>query len=476
MLSTRIVPLIVAVALFMENMDSTVIATSLPAIAADIGTSPLALKLAVTSYLLSLAVFIPVSGWTADRFGARTVFRAAIAVFMLGSIGCALSSSLTQFVAARIVEGMGGAMMTPVGRLILVRSVDKRELINAMVWVTLPALVGPLIGPPVGGFLTTYISWHWIFLINVPIGILGIVLATIYIEDVRAPNLDPFDPLGAVLAGLGIGGLVFGGSALGLDFLPTGVVVGLIIGGAVATYAYVLHARRTPAPVLDLSLLRLPTMRAAVFGGFVYRSGIGALPFLLPLLLQLGFHFTAFQSGLFTIANVVGAMGMKTIIPIALRRFGFRKVLAVNALLSSATVAACALFVPGISYLVMIAILGVGGFFRSLQFTSLNTISYAEIEHARMSRATTLVSVGQQLSISVGVAVGALMVDATLWLHGRTAITAADFQPAFVAIGLISASAAILFARLPNDAGAELARRTPGPQPGPTQATDQKLG
>src|SRR5256714_11170451 len=207
MLSNRIVPLIVAVALFMENMDSTVIATSLPAIAADIGTSPLALKLAVTSYLLSLAVFIPVSGWTADRFGARTVFRAAIAVFMLGSIGCALSGSLTQFVAARIVEGMGGAMMTPVGRLILVRSVDKRELINAMVWVTLPALVGPLIGPPVGGFLTTYISWHWIFFINVPIGILGIVLATIYIEDVRAPNLYPFDPLGAVLAGFGIGGV-----------------------------------------------------------------------------------------------------------------------------------------------------------------------------------------------------------------------------------------------------------------------------
>src|SRR3982075_2102180 len=189
----RIVPLIVAVALFMENMDSTVIATSLPAIAADIGTSPLALKLAVTSYLLSLAVFIPVSGWTADRFGARTVFRAAIAVFMLGSIGCALSGSLTQFVAARIVEGMGGAMMTPVGRLILVRSVDKRELINAMVWVTLPALVGPLIGPPFGGFITTYISWHWIFFINVPIGIAGIALATRYIEDVRAEQRVPFD-------------------------------------------------------------------------------------------------------------------------------------------------------------------------------------------------------------------------------------------------------------------------------------------
>jgi EmrB/QacA subfamily drug resistance transporter len=476
MLSKRIVPLIVAVALFMENMDSTVIATSLPAIAADIGTTPLALKLAVTSYLLSLAVFIPVSGWTADRFGARTVFRAAIAVFVLGSIGCAFSNSLTQFVLARIVEGMGGAMMTPVGRLILVRSVDKRELINAMVWVTLPALVGPLIGPPVGGFITTYISWHWIFFINVPIGILGIVLATIYIENVRSPSPHPFDALGAVLAGLGIGGLVLGGSALGLNFLPTQVVIGLLIGGSVAAYAYVVHARHALAPVLDLSLLQLPTMHAAVVGGFVYRAGIGAMPFLLPLLLQLGFNFTAFQAGLFTIANVVGAMGMKTIIPIALRRWGFRKVLIVNALLSSATVAACALFVPGISYLAMVAILGIGGFFRSLQFTSLNTISYADIEHARMSRATTLVSVGQQLSISVGVAIGALAVDASLWWRGHATITAADFQGAFVLIGLISASSAFLFARMPHDAGAELARRDPGPQPGPTQATDQKLG
>src|SRR5437763_7174747 len=242
----RIVPLIVAVALFMENMDSTVIATSLPAIAADIGTSPLALKLAVTSYLLSLAVFIPLSGWTADRFGARTVFRAAFAVFMLGSIGCAVSGSLYQFVLARILEGMGGAMMTPVGRLVLVRSVDRRELINAMVWVTLPALIGPLIGPALGGFITTYISWHWIFLINIPIGLVGIVLATIFIEDVRAESPDPFDPLGAVLAGLGIGGLVFGGSLLGLNFLPTGVVLGLIALGAASAYAYVLHARRTP--------------------------------------------------------------------------------------------------------------------------------------------------------------------------------------------------------------------------------------
>jgi EmrB/QacA subfamily drug resistance transporter len=472
----RIVPLIVAVALFMENMDSTVIATSLPAIAADLGTNPLALKLAVTSYLLSLAVFIPVSGWTADRFGARTVFRAAIAVFMLGSIGCAFSGSLMQFVMARIVEGVGGAMMTPVARLILVRSVDRSELINAMIWVTLPALIGPLLGPPVGGFITTFFSWHWIFFINIPIGLVGIVLATIFIEDVRAETPDPFDGRGWVLAGLGIGGLAFGGSVLGMDFLPLPATLALIAGGAVAAYAYVRHARRTPAPVLDLSLLTIPTMRAAVIGGFVYRCGIGAMPFLLPLLLQLGFGLTPFQSGLITLSNVVGAMGMKTVIPLILRRFGFHHVLVVNALISSVLVAACATFTPGVPFAWIVGVLVVGGFFRSLQFTSLNIIAYADVDNRRMSRATSLVAVAQQVSISAGVAIGALAVDLTLWAHGRDKITAADFQPAYITIALISASACILFYRMPADAGAELARRSPTPPPGPTEATDQKMG
>ena len=475
-LAKRVVPLIVAVALFMENMDSTVIATSLPAIARAIGTNPLALKLAVTSYLLSLAVFIPVSGWTADRFGARTVFRGAIAVFMLGSIGCAMSGSLTQFVAARMVEGIGGAMMTPVARLILIRSVDKRELVAAMVWVTLPALVGPLIGPPLGGFITTFISWHWIFLINIPIGIVGIVLASIFIEDVRAPAPDPFDPLGMVLAGLGIGGLAFGGSVLGLDFLPLPAALALMATGAAASYAYVMHARRIAAPVLDLSLLKIPTMRAAVLGGFVYRSGIGAMPFLLPLLLQLGFDLTAFQSGLITLSNVVGAMGMKTVVPIILRAHGFRRVLVVNALVSAVLVAACATFTPGVSFAWIVGVLILGGFFRSLEFTSINTLAYADIDYRRMSRATSLVAVAQQLSISIGVAIGALVVELTLWARGHSVITAADFQPAYLTIAVIAGCASLLFARLPVDAGAELARRTPLPAPSPTEASDQKLG
>jgi EmrB/QacA subfamily drug resistance transporter len=476
MLSNKIVPLIVAVALFMENMDSTVIATSLPAIAADIGAEPLELKLAITSYLISLAVFLPVSGWTADRFGARTVFRLAILVFISGSIGCALSQTLTQFVIARMVEGMGGAMMTPVGRLILVRTIDKRELVVAMIWVTVPALLGPMIGPVFGGFLTTFVSWHWIFIINVPIGLAGIVLATIYIQDIKAENPDPFDARGAALAGLGIAGLTFGGSTLGLNFLPFGVVIALIVAGAAATVAYVVHARRTPVPILDLSLLRFPTLHAAVVGGFFYRAGVGCLPFLLPLCLQLGFGLTAFQSGLITVANVFGALGMKTIIPIVLRTFGFRWALAVNAVISSFMVGLCATFVPGTPFAWIVGVLLVGGFFRSLQYTSLNTIAYADIETRYMSRATSLVAVAQQLSLSVSVAIGASLVELTLHFRGAEEITAADFQPAWVIIALISAATSLLFWRLPPDAGSEVSRRSTPSSSGPTAAGDQRQG
>ncbi len=455
----RIVPLIIAVALFMENMDSTVIATSLPAIAADIGTNPLALKLAVTSYLLSLAVFIPASGWTADRFGARTVFRTAIGVFVLGSIACAMSSSLTDFVFARILQGMGGAMMTPVGRMVLVRSISRRELVAAMAWVTTPALIGPVIGPPVGGFITTFATWHWIFLINVPIGILGIILATKYIEDVRAEHHERFDILGMIYAGLGIAGLAFGLSVLGLNFLPWTVVVSLIVGGAIFIAAYIVHAKHTAIPALDLTLFKLPTFRASVLGGFVFRICIGALPFLLPLMLQVGFGKSPFESGLITFASAVGAMGMKMAAATMLKRFGFRAILMFNAILSSCFLAACAFFTEAMPIALMFAILLVGGFFRSLQFTSINTIAYAEIEQARVSRATALVSVGQQLSISTGVALGALAVDLTAQFRGHAQLQAEDFQAAFLIVAVISALSVFIFARLHADAGAELSGR-----------------
>jgi EmrB/QacA subfamily drug resistance transporter len=456
----RVVPLIVAVALFMENMDSTVIATSLPAIAHALGTNPLALKLAVTSYLLALAIFIPASGWMADRFGARNVFRIAIGVFVLGSIGCALSRSLEEFVLARVLQGAGGAMMTPVGRLILVRSIDKRLLVNAMALVTIPALIGPICGPPLGGFITTYASWHWIFIINVPIGLVGMVMATRYIPVINADRPPPFDFVGFVLSGLGIGGLAFGLSVMGLAFLPTGVVATLIGVGAVSAAAYVLHASRTPAPILDLRLFKLATFRASIFGGFMFRLGIGALPFLLPLLLQIGFDLTPFQSGLITFTGALGSMFMKAAVAGVLKRFGYRPVLVYNSFISAAFLAACASFVPGMPYAAMIAILLAGGFFRSLQFTAINTIAYAEIEPALISKATTLVSVAQQLAISTGVAVGALVVEITLRLKHGSTMGAMDFPPAFFVVGTLTAAASLVFLRLPPDAGAELAGRS----------------
>ncbi len=462
----RLVPLIVAVALFMENMDSTVIATSLPAIANDIGTNPLALKLAVTSYLLSLAVFIPMSGWTADRFGARKVFATAIAVFVIGSIGCALSGSLTDFVIARIVQGMGGAMMTPVGRLVLIRSVDKRALVDAMAWVSIPAMIGPITGPPLGGFITTYASWHWIFIINVPIGLIGIALALRYIEDVRLPMRDPFDLAGMLLAAVSVAGLAFGCSVLGVGLVPWPLAAGLIAIGAIAFAFYRRHARKVPAPVLDFSLLALPTFRASIIGGFLFRMGIGALPFLLPLLLQVGFHYTPFQSGLTTFSSTVGAFTMKTVASRILKRFGFRPVLVVNAVVSAAFLAACAWFSAATPFVLMFTVLLVGGFFRSLQFTSTNVLAYAEVDERRMSRATALAAVTQQLSLSAGVALGGATVELVVWSKADAAITAGDFPPAFLLIAAISAASTFIFARLPPDAGAELAHRTP---PGETK-------
>jgi EmrB/QacA subfamily drug resistance transporter len=455
----RLIPLIVATALFMENMDSTVIATSLPAIAADIGTSPLTLKLAITSYLLSLAVFIPASGWTADRFGPRLVFSTAIAVFMAGSIGCALSESVTGFVIARTLQGVGGAMMTPVGRLVLLRTIDKSALVNAMAWVTVPALVGPVVGPPLGGFITTYFSWHWIFLINIPIGLLGIFMAQRFIDPIKSENPERFDLYGMVLAGIGLAGIAFGLSVAGLNLLPWSVVAALVAIGAIAMTLYVIHARRTASPVLDFGLLRLPTMRASILGGFLFRLGIGSLPFLLPLLMQVGFGLSPFRSGLVTFASAVGAMGMKTLAARIIRTFGFRNMMTINAVVSSIFLGACALFTVTTPLLLIAIILVVGGFFRSLQFTAINTVAYAEVESAQMSRATTLVSVNQQLAVSAGVAVGAFSVESTMSIRHMSELTADVFAPAFIVVALISAVSAWFFRQMPDDAGHEISGR-----------------
>nr|WP_282568345.1 DHA2 family efflux MFS transporter permease subunit [Bosea sp. ASV33] len=454
-------PLIVACALFMENTDSTVIATSLPVIAKSLGEDPIALKLALTSYLVSLAVFIPISGWMADRFGARTIFRSALVVFMVGSILCAVSSSLGAFVGARFIQGMGGAMMVPVGRLVILRSVSKSEIVGALAYLTVPALVGPVVGPPLGGFITTYFDWRWIFFINIPIGLVGIVLASLFFEDIREEDVPPLDIRGFLLSSFGFAALMLGLNTGGRHLVPEAVSYACVIGGAAALLAYWFHAQRVPYPVLNLSLFRIPTFRIGVIGGSVFRTGIGAIPFLLPLMLQLGFGLDALQSGLITFASAAGALIMKTLAKTILARFGFRGVLTVNAVIGAAFLAASGLFTPTTPHAIMLSVLLVGGCFRSLQFTGINALSYADVSNREMSSATSMSSVAQQLSLSIGVTIGAFALESTHMLHGGKTLAAGDFWPAFLIVGLVSASSALWMMQLDPNAGAEVSGHVP---------------
>ena len=450
-----LLPLIVACALFMENLDLTVLSTALPAIAADFGANPIHLKLALTSYLLALAILIPASGWLADRYGARLIFRIAILTFVTGSILCGLSSSITEIVASRIVQGIGGSMMVPVGRLVILRSVEKRDLVGSLAWLTVPALIGPVMGPPVGGFITTYFQWRWIFWINVPVGVLGLILATLFIPDIRGDERRRFDALGFALAGLGLALFMSGSTMLGLGLLPIVYVLGMLVGGAVLLAAYIVHSRRAESPIVDLSLFRIPTFGTSMIGTILFRIGVGATPFLLPLLLQVGFGMTPFHSGLVTFASAIGALAMKFVAPPILRRHGFRSVLVFNALVAGVFVTLPASFTQATPVWVMTGLLLIGGFFRSLQFTSVNALAFADIPPERMSRATTLTSVAQQLALSVGISIGAIAVQLTSASTGG-AITAASFWPAFLVVGLLTAASSIPFMRLAHDAGHEM--------------------
>ena len=440
----------------MQNLDGTVVATALPAMAESFGADPLQMNLALTSYLLSLAVFIPVSGWMADRFGSRTVFRAAIAVFTLGSVLCGMSTSLPMLIAARIVQGVGGAMMVPVGRLLLLRSVAKSELVAAMAWLTIPALIGPIVGPPLGGFLVTYADWRWIFDINVPIGAVGMVLVTRYVTEVREPVAGRLDWTGLVLCAVALSGLMFGFELVGRGVAHAAVTLALIGAGLVAGAMYVRHASRVAAPLLDLTLLRVPTFAVSVVAGSLFRVGVGAIPFLLPLMIQLGFGRTAAESGLITFASAVGAILMKPAAQRALRWFGFRTTLFWNAAFSALAIGLCAAFRPWWPAGVLYACLILGGFLRSLQFTAYNTLAYADIPRSRMSAATSLYSTLQQLSITFGITAGAgVLALSTAW-SGRAEVSLGDFSVAFLVIAAIAMGAAPASLLMPRDAGSEM--------------------
>lgn len=451
----RIVPMILAVALFMEQMDSTVIATSLPAIAHDLGVGPITLKLALTAYMVSLAIFIPLSGWMADRFGAKRIFRIAILVFIAGSIFCAFADSVLMFVVARFLQGMGGAMMTPVARLVLVRSTPRSELVGAMALLTIPALVGPMAGPPLGGFITTYFSWHWIFLINVPVGIAGYILSGIHLPNITSAMPPPIDLKGFFLSAIAASGVMFGLSVMSLPALPPQVGAAAAIIGVVCAVLYVRHARRHPAPLLDLNLFNDSAFRAAAIGGTLFRISIGAIPFLMPLMLQIGFGHTPFESGMITFVGAVGAFTTKFLAKRVLAFAGFRTTLIFACIAGTALTFVNGLFTPATPYLLMMFFLLLAGFARSFFFTSVNALAFADLPDSAASKATSMTAVLQQMSLAMGVAVAGAILEIETMLTGSP-LELRDFQIAFMIISAITLTAVIPLIGMSKTAGASV--------------------
>lgn len=448
----------------MQNVDSTVIATALPAMARDFGADPVRMNVALTAYLLSLAACIPASGWIADRFGARDVFRAAIALFTIASVLCGRAESLPFLIAARVLQGVGGALMVPVGRLLLLRTVRKQDLVAATAWLSAPALLGPILGPPLGGFLTTALSWRWVFDINVPLGILGIALATRCVPAVAEPGPGRFDAAGFTLIGCGLAAFMLAQETIGRGVLPVWAQFAAAACAVSCAALYLRHAAKHAAPVIDLSLMRIRTFMVSVVAGSFFRIGVGAMPFLLPLLLQVGFGQSALQSGLTTFAGSAGALVMKPAAIRALRWFGFRNTLAGNGILAAATLGACATFRPDWPLWAIYMVLLVGGFLRSLQFTAYNTLAFADLPHDRLSAATSLYSTLQQVSLTSGVSLGAGALEISMTFSGQLTPGPIDFAMAFALVSSLSLIAAPLSLLMPRDAGAELSgqrRRSP---------------
>jgi EmrB/QacA subfamily drug resistance transporter len=461
----RLVPVVVACPLFLQNLDTSVMATALPSIASALAVEPLRLNLAITAYLLSLAVFLPVSGWCAERFGARRVFCWAIAVFALGSALCGMAQSLPELVVFRIVQGMGGALMVPVGRLILLRSVPPALMVGAMVWFTVPPAIGRMLGPLFGGAIVSFTSWRWIFLLNVPFGLIGIALALALLPgprpgEARTPSA-PFDGIGFGLLALGLT-LVLGGiEVAGKGLLPLWLEVGCPVAGVLALLAYVWRSQRRAEPLIDLRILRHATFRASIVGGTPLRIAIGAMPFLLPLMLQLGFGLSPLTSGLLTVATAVGSLATRVVMSRTIGYFGFRKLLLGTTVATSLTYASYGWFTPETPHALLFATLMLGGLVNSMGMVALQTLGFSQIEKARQSHATTLASMAQQLSLSVGVLLGASLL--TLAAHGRGGdpahLQAGDFAAAYWCIGALTMLSLLWFVRLDRNAGAEMRRR-----------------
>ncbi len=455
--NARRVALIVAIAFFMQLLDSTIISTSLPQMGATFGVPAVAMSIGITAYMLTMAVFVPLSGWLADRFGARNIFLLAIVLFTLASLACGLSQSLPQFVVARVVQGLGSALMTPVGRILVLRNAPKSELLNATALITWPALFAPVVGPVLGGFITTYLSWHWNFFINIPLGLIGLALVARFIPGDREADPKPLDWPGFFLTSLGLALLLYGLERIAHPedgILPT---VLLVAAGIVIGWLAVRHLRRAPHPLLDLSAFKVLTFAISTLAaGTIFRVAINATPFLLPLLFQVGFGLSPVDAGLMILAYFLGNLGMKTVTTPTLRRFGFRTVMVVNGLIGSASIMACAAISPETPQALVLALMFVAGLSRSMQFTALNTLAFADIDAAQRSSASTLSSMLQQIAMLFGVAVAAAILNLSQLVRAQPALDLVDFRIAFLAIGAIGLVAALRFLVLPRGAGAEV--------------------
>jgi EmrB/QacA subfamily drug resistance transporter len=454
----------VAVAFLMEALDTTILNTAVPTIADALGVVPLSMKSVLSSYTLALAVFIPVSGWIADKFGTRRVFATAIGIFTLGSLLCGLATSIHVLVACRILQGMGGALMVPVGRLTIVRTYERSELVRAMTFVTIPALIGPMLGPVAGGLIVGYLHWRVIFFVNLPIGLLGLALVFRRFPDTRSAGVPRLDVLGGVLFGSGIGLLSYVLEVFGEHTLPPGAILGLTALAAAFLAAYFRHARAAAHPLLDLGLFRLRTFRSAVSGSFITRLGAGGIPFLLPLLYQVGLGYTAVQSAFLLMPQSVAAMGIRTAMPRILERFGYRRVLLVNTVLIGVAIALFATVGEGTPVALVVLFSLLFGASASLQYASMNTLGYADVAAADASMASTISSTTQQMSLSFGVATASLVTAVFIpdrfrshppeLLHG--------IHLALLVLGAMTVLSAAVFRGLRPDDGATVSQHGAG--------------
>jgi EmrB/QacA subfamily drug resistance transporter len=454
--------LLVAGAFFMEFLDGTVIATALPDMAKSFGVQAVDLNIGISAYLITLAVLIPASGWIADRFGARKVFAVALAIFTLASIFCGLSTTVDQFVAMRVLQGMGGALMVPVGRLAVLRTTPKHQLITAIATLTWPALVAPIIGPPLGGFITSYADWRWIFFINVPLGIVAIILALRIIPDLHDDERRPFDTPGFIATTIAMVSLVYAMESMGAQHSQGVLTLALLVVGAVTLIYALRHFQRAQWPMIRLDAMQVPTFRVTMYGGSLFRASISAVPFLLPLMFQVGFGMDAFHSGLLVLAVFVGNLTIKPATTPLIRRLGFRKLLLINGALNVLSLLACAFISPQTPVWLIMLILYLGGVFRSIQFTAVSTLAFADVPSAQMSYANTLFSTATQLAVGLGITLGAIGIrigEKMGDLLNMASVPGISFRLAFVAIALICLVGMVDTLRLTKDAGSAVSNK-----------------